>query len=249
MIVVDGKLPSRGRTGLGPAQHSAVLGDIGDREVCGCGTERGGEGCRVAPFAGSQTATDIFHLHLIVGVGGQVGERVGRGYGAHRYPFAVAGSVLHFEVIAFAGPIQGGGVGGDGCHVKVFGGVAGNIGGEGQFFAQVAQDSTAVGDHLHGVFRPGIQPGERVRILIDIEHADVMVVDVELPNRCRAVLSPAYHGTVFGDIGDCESRGRGTDQRGEGHQVTPVAEAVGAAVVLHLHLVVGAGCQTGERVG
>ena len=216
-MVVNGDFPSRSCAGLCPAQYGAVLGDVGDSEACGSRTERGRKSSRVAPFANSIAGTDGPHLHFIVGVGNQAGERMRRGYVVLQYPFAVTGFVLHFKGIPFTGPIQGGGVRSDGCHVKVSGGVAGYIGGEGQFFAQVAQDSTAVSDHLHRVFRSGIQPGERVRILIDIEHADVMVVDVELPYRRCAVFRPAYHGTVVGDIGDRESRGRGTNQRGKGH--------------------------------
>ena len=54
---------------------------------------------------------------------------------------------------------------------------------------------------------------------------------------------------MLGDIGSRETRRHRTGRRGDFHGVAPVAEAVGAAIADHMHLVGGAGEQIGECVG
>ena len=226
-----------------------MLVNAGGGQVGGNGTARRDEGHRIAPEARAFGAAVVHHLHLIAGVGYQVNERIGREHVFHQYPFIAHNFELQVVGFALAGPIQSDGVGRDAHHGQVVSSLTADFRENVRFVAPVAPRSAAVGANHHGVFRLGGQIVEDERIDSDTDEIIFIVVDHHLPFRSGAILNPAQHGSVLGGVGDGELRGSRTGQRGEGHQVAPVAQPVGAAVVLHLHLIIGVGCQLLERVG
>ena len=99
--------------------------------------------------------------------------------------------------------------------MEVVGGLAADLGDEVHLVAPVAdKTAAAVGAHLHGVFRVGIQIFEDVRIAINIDDVPFFVVDHDLPFRGGAVLRPAQLGGVLGYVAGFEVSWNGTRRHG-----------------------------------